>query len=213
MNTMDIVRTSFSGKPHLFSKNNEIHFSDEVSYSTMHSLIETLKNIEAESLRKLRACETNLKLSLSHEDELYVSQTLTLNPIKLFITTNGGSIYAALQAMDIIQSLRVPVHTIASGYVASAGTLLSLAGAKRFIMPHSFMLIHELRTGFWGKYSDSREHVENMDKLMKVIVDFMTKKTKIKAEELESILKRDKTWDAQECIGMGMADEIYEQRV
>ena len=50
-------------------------------------------------------------------------------PIKLFITTNGGLVYQVFSAMDTIQGLRVPVHTYCQGIVASAGTLtLSVAG-------------------------------------------------------------------------------------
>ena len=66
---------------------------------------------------------------------------IELPPIKLYITSEGGLVYQVFSLIDTIQNLRVPVHTICKGFVASAGTLLSLAGKKRFITENSYMLI------------------------------------------------------------------------
>ena len=82
-------------------------------------------------------------------------------PIRLFITSNGGSVHQALLMYDLIQSLRIQVHTICRGYVASAGTILSLAGKKRFITSNSYMLIHQLSAGGWGKFSSMTDQYEN----------------------------------------------------
>lgn len=96
------------------------------------------------------------------------------------------------------------MHTVVSSYVASAGTLLSLAGKKRFITPHSFMLIHD----FWGKYSDAREQLGNMDKLMDLIQSFYIEKTKIPQDTLKEILGRDRNWGVEECMEKGLIDEV-----
>ncbi len=72
-------------------------------------------------------------------------------PIELTINSTGGSVYDAFFAIDAIKNLKIDVHTIASGYCASAATLLSLSGKKRFITKNTNMLIHEIRSGFWGK--------------------------------------------------------------
>lgn len=63
---------------------------------------------------------------VSDDDIEMIEVELKLKPIKLFLTTHGGSVYAAFKAVDIIKTLQVPVHTIVIGYVASAGTILSI---------------------------------------------------------------------------------------
>jgi ATP-dependent Clp protease protease subunit len=110
--------------------------------------------------------------------------------------------------IDTIQNLRVPVHTICKGFVASAGTLLSLAGKKRYITENSYMLIHELRAGTWGKYSHMLESIENSKQLMEHIKSYYITRTKLTSAELEEQLKRDVTWNAQTCLEKGLVDEI-----
>ena len=125
-------------------------------------------------------------------------------PIKLFLTTYGGDIHAALKAVDVIRSMAVDVHTIVVGYVASAGTLLSMAVSK-----HAFMLLHELRSGFWGKYTDARDHIGNLDQLMELIVDYYKTNSKITEVQLKETLSHEKNWGADECLTRGIVDEVY----
>ena len=195
-----------SGKSKIFRVQREVHFSDDITYESVHELVHLLKEIEQETSRNLITVKKAVVLTETEKET--IDLVITPKPIKLYLTTHGGSVYAALRAVDIIQNLQVPVHTYVSGYVASAGTLLSMAGAKRFITPHSFMLIHELRSSFWGKYSDAREQVENMDKLMDLIIKFVSDKSKIPVDTLKETLSRDRNWGADECIEKGVVDEI-----
>ena len=52
------------------------------------------------------------------------------------------------------------------------------------------MLLHELRSGFWGKYSDARDHIENIDQLMTLVIEYYKKHSKITEEELKDTLTR-----------------------
>ena len=87
-------------------------------------------------------------------------------PIKLHITSYGGSIHAAFSAIDCIVASPVPVHTIVDGYAASSGTLISVCGAHRSIRPNADMLIHQLRAGIWGTETEILEYSENIEKLL-----------------------------------------------
>lgn len=193
----------------VFRLHNEIHFSNDITYESMHELIKILKEAEFESLKHVAACSKSLVLS--NDEKKVVDLKIEPKPIVLFITTHGGCVYAALGAVNIIETLRVPVHTVVSGYVASAGTLLSMAGKKRYIAKHSFMLIHELRSSFWGKYTDARDQIENLDKLMKMVISFTKEHSKILESDLKDLLSRDKNWDVEECLERGLVDEVYNQ--
>lgn len=180
-----------SSNTNIHSVHNCIYFNDDVTNESMTALNRELRIIDD-------------KMSV-------VSITYRIDnlPIYLYITTNGGSIHAAMSAIDCIKSLRSPVYTIVDGFVASAGTLISLAGKKRYILPNAYMLIHELRSGVWGKMSDITEEFENLKKVMQHLIDFYTKHTTIKAKELQKLLKKDSIWNAEECVKNGIADEIY----
>lgn len=86
-------------------------------------------------------------------------------PQKIYINSIGGEIFAAIPLIDAIKNCTIPVHTYIEGIAASAASLIYMAGHKRFITKNSFMLIHELRTGVQGKYSEIMDE-KNCDKLM-----------------------------------------------
>jgi len=129
-------------------------------------------------------------------------------PIKLYISSYGGSIFSAFSTVDTILTLRTPVHTYIDGSAASAATLISVVGEKRFIHQNSFMLIHQLSSTMWGKYEEFKDEMENLDMLMDRIKQIYQKHTTIPKTPLANILKRDIWLDAQKCIKWGLVDEI-----
>jgi len=70
------------------------------------------------------------------------------------------------------------------------------------------MLIHELRSGTWGKMSVIEDEVENLKKMMGKIKEIYTEHTKLKKKDLDAILKKDNDWYADECLKNGLVDEL-----
>jgi ATP-dependent Clp endopeptidase proteolytic subunit ClpP len=182
---------------------NTIYFSDRITYHTAHQLNTMLKTCELDILDDMKAVEDSKKPTLR-----YAVATAEPTPIELYLTTYGGLVHAAFAVVDVIRSLRVPVHTIVLGYVASAGTLISLAGTKRIITPNSFMMIHEIRGGFWGKFSEARTEYENVTKLMDHVTRYYLEKTPIHRDRLVELLRKDTDINATESLEMGLISEI-----
>ena len=132
------------------------------------------------------------------------------NEIFLHICSPGGDVYPALGLISQIENFPVNVTTVVEGCVASAGVLIALAGDKRLMTRNSYMLIHEIRSSYWGRYSECQDDLENQDLLMKDLKDYIVKKTngKLKGTSLDNVLKRDLLWDSTKCISMNLADEI-----
>ena len=181
---------------------NSIYFADKINHDTAHQLIVMLKNCELDILEDMKVVEDASKKTTPR----YASMAVEASPIELYLTTYGGLVHAAFSVVDVIRSLRVPVHTIVLGYVASAGTLISLAGTKRFITPNSFMMIHEIRSGFWGRYSEARAEYENVTKLMDHVTQYYLEKTPLTRERLTALLKTDTDMNARECVEMGLVE-------
>ena len=110
--------------------------------------------------------------------------------------------------MDTILRAKVPVHTYVDGFCASAATFLSVVGSRRFMSRNSYMLIHQLSTQFWGKYSEFEDEKKNLDLMMITIKNIYKKYTKVPLKELNTILKHDLLWDAEMCLEYGLIDEI-----
>ena len=128
--------------------------------------------------------------------------------IKLHINSYGGSVFAGLSAVDYILTSRVPVETIVEGCAASAATLMSVVGNKRYMHKNACMLVHQLSGVMWGKFQEMEDDMENSKMLMKKIKDIYRKHTKIPEEKMDDILKHDLWWDAEQCLEYGLVDEI-----
>ena len=183
---------------------NSIYFSDRITYDTAHELIRLLRLIEIDHLNDVKAADLEMRKSKFKYADIRVEPI----PILLHLTTHGGIVHAAFSIVDCIRSLKVPVHTIITGYVASAGTLISLAGTKRIITPNSFMMIHEIRSGFWGRYSDARVEHENLTKLMEHVTRYYLERTKLTREKLTEMLRVDTDLTATESLELGLVDSI-----
>jgi ATP-dependent Clp protease protease subunit len=186
---------------------NEVYFIGDITMTSMADLICELKKQEKKAIAAYNAMKEDLPADRKTNVFVKVPAPEYI-PIKLVLNSPGGQVYAALFAIDEIARMTVPVHTYISGFCASAATLLSLAGKKRYISKHSYMLIHEVRAGFWGKKSSVTDDYENISKLSELLVDLYAEKTKMTREELPAILERDRNWDAKECLEKGLVDEI-----
>ena len=146
----------------------------------------------------------------------YVVSKHILNPldepskIYLYIFSDGGEVYAAMTIIDILLSSPIDIITINEGCVASAGVLISLAGSKRYIRKNAYMLIHEIRSGCLGKYSECQDDMKNNDILMDHVKSYMNSRCnnhKLK-KKLNKVLKHDHIWPAEKCLKHGLVDKI-----
>ncbi len=191
-----------------------IHFNGPVNKYSMEKLINELLKMEILIIKILKRINEKVnKLNEELKEEILLSNSivqLTHNKlhIKLYITTFGGCVYNAFNVVDTIKNMEIPVYTICKGCVASAGTLISLSGKKRFITKNSYMLIHELRTGCWGKFSYIKDDFNNSNELMNCIKNYYIENTKITIKELEEQLKKDIIWNADNCLINGLVDEV-----
>jgi ATP-dependent Clp endopeptidase proteolytic subunit ClpP len=172
-------------------ENNHIYFHAEVDRGSVFEMIEHLRKSELENIINAH------KLCI---DEI---------PIYLHINSFGGSVFDAMTAIDAIQGCKVPVYTIIEGATASAGTLISVVGKKRYMRPNAYMLIHQLSAGSWGKMAELEDEFENNKVLMDKIMTIYKNHASIPKKQLGEILKHDLWWNIEQCKSYGLIDEIW----
>lgn len=174
------------------SSDNHIYFYSSVTKKSMFELNKELRSV-AQKMKD-------------------VGNRYDIDPpaIKLHINSNGGSIFSAMSCIDTIITSPVEIHSIVEGAAASAATLISVVCNKRYIKPHSFMLIHQLSTVFWGKMHEFDDEMKNLENLMKLIKNIYKEYTNVKEDKIEEILKHDIWWDAKKCKKLNLVDEILE---
>ena len=178
-------------EPEITVRDNHVYFYSGVTKKSCLSLNSELKKVEAKILSKGD--------NIINKDKY----------IYLHINSFGGSVFAALSTIDTILNLKIPVVSIIEGAAASAATLISIVCSHRIIYKNSFMLIHQLSSGTWGKMDEIEDEMKNLKLLMKKIKDLYQKYTDLDEEELSSILKHDLWWGSTKCLDVKLVDEIY----
>jgi ATP-dependent protease ClpP protease subunit len=131
------------------------------------------------------------------------------NPtIHLKLRSDGGGLFEGLAVLDRIRTLKSNLYTYVEGGAASAATLISVSGKRRFIGKNSLMLIHQLSATNYGNFQQLEDHQENYRRLMNIIKSVYKQYTKIPMKVLDEILKRDLWLTADQCLEYGMVDEI-----
>lgn len=139
----------------------------------------------------------------------YATQHSEEPVVFLYINSAGGDAFSGLSAMDHIRCNKVPVITIADGYVASAATFLLLGGTARKSMTNAKLLIHQLSTTFWGKYVELLDEVENSKELMDNFKNIYLQQTWLSEKQLKSLLKKEIHMNAEKALEFGFVDEIW----
>lgn len=162
-------------------------------------------NITPDTCASLRSLLTKLESESNIFRENYGIEP---PPIKLHIQSNGGTLLHAIYLMDFIHNMKTPVYTYIDGYAASAATIISIAGKKRFMTENSVMLIHQLSSGAEGKYNEMEDSMENMRTLMNIVKNAYSKFSNIPSSKLNDILIHDLWLDSKTCKEYGLVDEI-----
>ncbi len=185
-----IIKSTGKDDKHIVTHDNKIYFYSGVNRES--------------------AAEVNKKIDELQGKNLNLGHTLEIDypPVKLYINSGGGGVTSGLSIMDTILRCKVPVNTYVDGFCASAATFLSVVGTKRYISKNSYMLIHQLSSQLWGKYSEIEDEKKNLDMMMTTIKNVYKDYTKVPTRKLDEILKHDLMWDAKTCLKYGMVDEI-----
>ena len=160
---------------------------------------------EKESLELVRILR---KLDL---EMMHVRYRLGLNespPIHLHVHSPGGDIFSGLNICDAIDQCKTDVYTYVEGSAASAGTLITTRGDKRFISKNSFMLIHQPQIMWAGKRDEFMDEVENQKHIYDIVKKLYLESSKISEAELEDLLQHELWLPAQKCLELGFVDEI-----
>ncbi|MDP2364816.1 MAG: ATP-dependent Clp endopeptidase proteolytic subunit ClpP [Ignavibacteria bacterium] len=151
-----------------------------------------------------------------HMANIVIAQFLFLDAenkdkdIKFYINTPGGSVTAGMAIYDTMQYVKSDVATICVGMAASMGALLLASGAegKRFSLPNSEILIHQVMSVTEGQATDIKIHAEHILKIKDKMNKILAKHTGQKIETIEDDTDRDKFMTPEEAKKYGIIDRI-----
>jgi len=155
-----------------------------------------------------------------HVANIVIAQLLFLQmedpkkDISIYINSPGGSVTAGLAIYDTMQFVTCDVTTYCMGIAASMGAVLLAAGTagKRYALPNSDIMIHQVSGGAQGQASDVERQVEFMFKLKKRLNRILSEHTGKPVEQVERDADRDYYMSAKEAKDYGLVDHVVESR-
>jgi ATP-dependent Clp protease protease subunit len=134
--------------------------------------------------------------------------------IRLYINSPGGSVSAGLAIYDTMQYVKPDVVTICIGIAASMGATLLAAGAKgkRFALPNSEVLLHQVMGGAEGQAIDVEIAARQIIRVKEKINGILAKHTGQKIEKIEKDTDRDFWMNVEEAKNYGIIDEIIKRK-
>lgn len=150
---------------------------------------------------------------------LVIAQLLFLeseNPdaeISLYINTPGGSVPDGLAVYDTMQYIKAPVSTMCVGQAASMGAVLLAAGekGKRYALPNSRVMIHQVMGGAKGQATDVEIHTEEILRIKKRVNQIISDHTGQDLEQVQKDTERDYFMPPEEAKEYGIIDKIIEK--
>ncbi len=130
--------------------------------------------------------------------------------INIYINSPGGSVSSGLAVYDTLQFVTCDINTFCIGMAASMGAVLLCSGTKgkRFALPNSDIMIHQVSGGAQGTASDVERTVEHMYTLKKRLNRIIALHTGRSIEDIERDSDRDHWLTAEEAVEYGLVDQV-----
>ncbi len=133
-------------------------------------------------------------------------------PIDIFINSPGGEVNAGMLIYDTLKSLKTPTNLYCLGMAASMAAILLAAGEKgrRFVLPHSKVMIHEplISGGVGGSATSIQRTAESIMETRRISVELLANDTGKSTDEIEKAISFDNFMNAQEAVDFGLCDAI-----
>lgn len=140
---------------------------------------------------------------------LYLSSTDDRD-INIYINSPGGSVVDGLGLIDTMNYIPCDVSTTCIGMAASMGAVLLSNGSKgkRFVLPHSRVMIHSVASGFKGHTADIKIEMEQTLRCQDDLYKILANNTGKSVEEIDKLCDRDNWFIGQEAVDLGIADKV-----
>jgi ATP-dependent Clp protease protease subunit len=141
---------------------------------------------------------------------LILARQDSTKPIRLYISSPGGVVYAGMAIYDTMQQIECPVSTVAVGFTASFGTVLLTAGTKgmRYALPNTTIHMHQPLGGAQGQASDIAIQANEILRLRQSLNEIISFHTGQPIERIEDDTDRDIFLTAPEALEYGLVDKV-----
>jgi len=164
-------------------KSRELYLFTEISNESIQELVEDIRELDAVKKK---------------------------SPIHLFIHSPGGDMASGFALIDVIQGCKCPVYTYALGEICSMAPAIFVAGTKRFISRHTYVMLHPVSCGAIDYVEFAKSRIRNAEAAEKMYDSYFKERTKLPRKLYEKAKYTELWLTAEEAIKYKIADGYYE---
>lgn len=140
---------------------------------------------------------------------LYLS-SVDERDINMYINSPGGSVVDGLGLVDTMNYINCDISTTCIGMAASMGSVLLSNGTKgkRFVLPHSRVMIHQVSSSQSGTLADLEIEIEQTRRCKNDVYKILADNTGRTFEEMERLCDRNNWFIGQEAVDLGIVDRV-----
>ncbi len=133
-----------------------------------------------------------------------------LNPIELYLSTQGGTCYDGIALHDVIESSSTPVEVICTGKIMSMGVIVALGAKVRKAYRNTTFMIHQVQGLSIGSLREMEDTLAEVSRINTMLFKIIQDKTNVSKEQLNDVLINKKDWflTADEALKLGILTEI-----
>lgn len=140
---------------------------------------------------------------------LYLNGQDNKEPIHIYVSGGGGSVYDGLGIIDVIKSIKAPVYTYCIGLAASMSAMIFLSGDKRYMFDNSYLMLHQPLGGVRGQASDIAILSAQILNVKERLSSMIASKSNLEPNSINDIVDRDCYIDSKKALELKLCDEIF----
>ncbi len=185
-----------TGDKMIYAIGNEIHFTAGINKQTVEKIIRKITKIINSNHDKFKDSDEKLEIA-------YV------------VDSPGGCVTSILKFVDFIKMTKkkypyVEFISVATGMVASAGTIMCVCADKRYMTKNAHAMIHELSAGSSGKYQHLMSYSKYLTNLHDALLNIYLEKCSLIKENLEKLLTEETWFNAEEYLALGFVEKLID---
>lgn len=183
--------------------------------ATPTAITEDARNLLFKKRTLIISGEINQKLAANVIGQLLAMDSVSHDPITIFINSQGGHVESGDTIHDVVQFIGSPVTMIGTGWVASAGALIYVAVPtdRRLSLPHTRYLLHQPAGGMRGSASDMEIEARELLNMRQRLNELFAERTGQTAERIADDTRRNFWLSAEAAIEYGLVGKIIRKAI
>ena len=185
-------------------KDKVLTFFGEIKSTTVENTIRDIVKINLTDRDYINKCN---QWAIDNGQEPF---PVHLNPIELYLSTQGGTCYDGIALHDVIATSSTPIEVICSGKIMSMGVIVALGANVRKAYRNTTFMIHQVQGLTIGSLREMEDNVAEASRINEMLFTIIKTKTKVTEVQLNEVLQCKKDWfiTAEEALELGILTEI-----